>query len=579
MRKSVIMIVALAGMAGAAQAQNLIVRNGLDVKSLPASETVEMPYSGGSLTIGGESYSVEDITLEAGTSSAPFVLEVSDVSKQEAVMRVSPLSDSNAYFATSISRQYLEWYHENSVKKYMENIFSDTMWGDMTKKEIFDSLKTVGAYVDSLSYLDVGAEYVAFAVGLDEDGNITTDTLVVPFTTEGVVSENTFKVTFDAIDTWGAAFTITPSNDDSYYYTIVPASYAESCGSDEELLDAVVQLNSFLIPWYATSGVQEVANDSLLYTDRGYELVVFGYDLTYYVPSTKIYRFPFRTAKSDVDISTTTFTANATDIGPRSATVTVTPSNNDAMYYWDVIPDYNYEKYKGDMNGYANLLFEYVGLDALLENGLLRGVDEYSYSYNLDPATKFYVWAVCLNEDGSFAGDVQVVDSFTTEEARLSTVKAELSFDKYYDGTEVYDALHETSSWAYPESIKGSAYVPVTMVKIGGDSIMRTKAIIAQGDLTDMSDDDLVYGLDNQGTNWEGTMRFSVPYDTEVTLLAVAQDRDGNYGPVFKYVTTFTKDGISPVSDLTGGSSARPSAAQKRVAARQAICAYRTVKK
>jgi len=211
MRKSVIMIVALAGMAGAAQAQNLIVRNGLDVKSLPASETVEMPYSGGSLTIGGESYSVEDITLEAGTSSAPFVLEVSDVSKQEAVMRVSPLSDSNAYFATSISRQYLEWYHENSVKKYMENIFSDTMWGDMTKKEIFDSLKTVGAYVDSLSYLDVGAEYVAFAVGVDEDGNITTDTLVVPFTTEGVVSENTFKVTFDAIDTWGAAFTITPS--------------------------------------------------------------------------------------------------------------------------------------------------------------------------------------------------------------------------------------------------------------------------------------------------------------------------------------------------------------------------------
>lgn len=554
--KKIFLLLTICAVAFSVQAQNILVYKDLSIKSIPATIAGTIGFSAGKMSLVGTDYDTSLIdSVVVRESNAPFILGLSNVTFTSVDVDLKPQNANDLYFVATISRRLLRRYHSNSVKKYMENLLADDMWKGKTMAQIIGNIADKGDYSNTVEELLPGEEYVAFAMGINTQGQFTTDTLVVPFRMRTAVSENTFSAQFSNISYNGADVKITATNNDTYYYTFRSKAWTSQYANDKDLLDAVATEDAMVIPAYVKSGNIDVPNDETLYTDRDYELLIFGYDMTHYVPSTRIYRFAFRTAAAGIDPATVTYTSKVDKIGPRSASVSVTPSNEKVMYYWDLIPDTDYQKLHGDMTSYANQVLDHIGRAKLADQALYRGESEFNYNYVLDPATTYHIWVAAISEKGTIVGTVKSAGTLTTAQGKVSKTSASLHFDKFYDGTAVYDALHDSAPWKYTEDLKGRAYVPVTMVKSQSPKPMRTRAIAATGDFTDendITDEQIIKVLQTEGYNWEGTMGISVPYDEDVTFMAVAMDSDGNYSKVFRKKARFNPIKASPISDLTG---------------------------
>ena len=92
------------------------------------------------------------------------------------------------------------------------------------------------------------------------------------------------------------------------------------------------------------------------------------------------------------------------------------------------------------------------------------------------------------------------------------------------------------------------AYVPATITH--SEDAMSWYTLYTEDDITNVSDDILISNLVYQGT-FGGTKRYyAAEWDKAYSFCAVAADANGTYGPVFRKTVTFTKSGVSPVSDL-----------------------------
>lgn len=165
------------------------------------------------------------LTQDAAPEVISFELGVDEVTHETAVVTVVPGNDEITYIVMAVSKEVYEIYIGSEDELYttiIEQYTSAATSEGLTLAEYFeqyDIIKT-GETATTLSGLSAETAYYAYAVGMSESGEQLSDFVFTEFTTDEMpLVEAGF--TFGEVvttDGWYTTVTITPSDDELYYY-------------------------------------------------------------------------------------------------------------------------------------------------------------------------------------------------------------------------------------------------------------------------------------------------------------------------------------------------------------------------
>jgi len=151
-------------------------------------------------------------------------------------------------------------------------------------------------------------------------------------------------------------------------------------------------------------------------------------------------------------------------------------------------------------------------------------------------------------ETGEFLADVIFSGPFSTSEADYADITITASYDKFYDGDDLYDINPDAGA-----QYRGYAMVPVS-ISIDGDYKSYYYTMIDY--VTDLENPDvypdaaLYETLVYYGVYYAETVNFRAPWNKTVLLAAMAIDDEGRYSRVFRQKCQFRKYNASDIEDL-----------------------------
>lgn len=474
---------------------------------------------------------------------AQFEIQLTDITSASAKMKVVPVDMEAPYYYDIIALDVLKEYHSSDLAVLLSNTVDEAVIVHGSLAAALEAITNKGVATYDYTRLAPETDYVAFAAGLDMDGEVNTEIIRKDFKTLAFLSEITFDINFTNYYFNGVDYTITPSADDVPYYVTMRPAFRYKELTDEQLLEQILLEDAWMIEPRSVTGVYEYENEGVWLTDTEYLVLIFGYAGG--APTTELIKFPFRTSEPNVAPADCTFAVTVTNITSRSANISIIPSDETSVYMFDLISAVDYEEYKSNMKQYVT---DYVAQDIEnLDSNREMGESGYMYTKVLDPGTKYYIWTACINEFGKPAADVIVSEPFTTLPNALSDATVSASVVKYFNGDDLYALDPEKYAAG-----RGFAYVSVSFVpdKAGvwyGTMIKENP----QEPTNAIPDDTIINTLTNGGGTWCPTGKlYWAEWDKEYTLLAVAVGSDDNTSALFRQTNTFTKAGASPVSEF-----------------------------
>ena len=248
-----------------------------------------------------------------------------------------------------------------------------------------------------------------------------------------------YYIEVSGITTSGAIVSVTPSNEETYYFDVVEKAYYDSYSNKSQFLaDYVAEIKAYIdelneygygvsFADFVSSGYDSYDFDGLLDANTEYVAIAFGLSADGEVttaPTTEAFKTlgnGGNTGGGNDDPSQNTFSISVTEISSTSANVAVTPSNNDT-YYFDVVDKAFYDSYSNK----ADLAADYVaylqetaaeyaalGYDVTLADFLSSGSDSYYFDGNLDANTDYLAVAFGVSANGTVTTDV-TAKAFTT---------------------------------------------------------------------------------------------------------------------------------------------------------------------
>ena len=314
--------------------------------------------------------------------------------------------------------------------------------------------------------------------------------------------------------------------------------------SGDDIIASVMDYYGDNIVYMMNTGEGTLSDTDL---EEAAEYMAFAFGLDYGQATTGLFKYEFTTL-TETDPSDMTFTFKVENVFERGADVYVYPEPITGRYYWNlvegdvsaqeaealVISDYEYYA----EIGYVTSLVEYM------EKVAYTG-DAYSHFGTLDSDTEYKPFAVGIySETGKFATDVFFGETFRTKVMTYADVHVTFDAENYYDGTDVASMYP-----VYYEAV-GMAVLPVS-VSTQGNAVNYYYHMF-EGDLSDpdyISDERITDELFPKGIENDPYYVFLGYWGETVTLLGVAEDEAGNFGPVTRQVITFDRSGVS---DITG---------------------------
>lgn len=307
----------------------------------------------------------------------------------------------------------------------MENEY-DADWTDPDL--VYSGTKVFNSFLYGL--LDKGTSYTVVAFGVSAAGEKTSDVFSVEVVTSASVSpsDNEIKQVVSNISDSGAVVEVTTSNYDIYYADLLEASSIEG-KSDEEIFQGVVDSYGDYIEWALCSGDSTIDYTGWCEPGTEYCAVVIGYEDG--KATTKVYKEFFTTtgeSSGTTDPSDMTFTSTVDDVMASALAVTVTPSDDNAAYFWDVFTDAEYQAAGGTVESapkliadklqyYADYYSDYYGFDftvADIAYTLSSYGAESAGSTYLDWSTDYRLIAAAIDEEGNVISECYVSDKVTT---------------------------------------------------------------------------------------------------------------------------------------------------------------------
>lgn len=244
-----------------------------------------------------------------------------------------------------------------------------------------------------------------------------------------------YKIEISNITATSAAITVTPADSTvTYYWDILEAAEAAKM-TDEQIGTYLKEYLEEAVEYYKNYGYDDVTlADFLLTGEDSYEYTKLESNTEYAVvaialdangaSSGKAVRKNFKTLELTEDPvpADMTFDIAVNNITFSSASVEVTPSNNEATYYWEIYPTAQIETLSDadlcaaikDNIDYMIELYGYYGYDLSYEDFLAQGPDAYDYT-GLESQTAYSVIAVAMGTLGTTNGAVAKYNFETPE--------------------------------------------------------------------------------------------------------------------------------------------------------------------
>ena len=242
-----------------------------------------------------------------------------------------------------------------------------------------------------------------------------------------------YTITVSDITTKSAKVTVKSANEATYYWDILDAAEAAKM-TDEQVGAYLKEYIEEAIEYYGDYGYDLTFEDFIVTGEDSYEYTKLESNAEYTVvaiamdangaTSGKAARLTFKTLeeKEDPVPADMTFQIAVTDITYASANVAVTPSTNDATYYWEIFET-------ADIQGMSDAdlcaaikenieymieLYGYYGYDLTFADFLAQGPDSYEYD-ELDANKAYTVIAVAMGTLGTTNGAVAKYNFQTAE--------------------------------------------------------------------------------------------------------------------------------------------------------------------
>lgn len=335
-------------------------------------------------------------------------------------MKVTP-SDKNIRYYTDVKLKS-DWKNGPDIQSWIQSLIWRGSISGQTRQEVVDGISSYGDTTKEY-YLNADTEYYAFAAAINDDGIICSEEKTVLFTTgEVAMSDNTFDISINETGSTHVDFDIIPSaKNDVYTYAVTPASEWEGM-TDEEYVDSYAAANEFFLLMSARSGDARNIKVEGLSPETEYYIFVFGYEQARI--TTGITKLGFRTSRSG-DASNLSFEFRSSDIGSNKVTVTVNPSIQEALYYWDLVPATATEEearsaVDARVQHYLDIGYRGSRAEVFATKGsrgtIEKSITAYDFGYvNIEPATEYKIFAVGIDETtGEYATGFFFSEPFTT---------------------------------------------------------------------------------------------------------------------------------------------------------------------
>ena len=492
----------------------------------------------------------DDQTPETPTPEpAPFVLKVYDVSSVTATVEVEPLDKKSPYYMDVINEGDFLQAQQYGFDDYM-TWFLDMMEKQtgQTREQVIKMISSYGNDGFILTSLKPETTYYAFAVGIGEDGLTTTEVVFEKFqTSEKEYSENTFSIEVADITSTHAEINVDVTNEDTYILTIEPSTIVNGM-TDEEIADYVIQNN---IAWGGLEGITYSGDQTMEWGGKcgwNYVVVAFGYNNG--AVTTDVVRKDFTMGEGGNPASCS-FNFHQ-DFENFQMHLGITPSDDSVVYICNYVKMSDLQALMAAA-GTLDKAFK-VCLDMLVEEmiadlgtkerviDLITMMGPQAFSAGYEPSTEYMQWAVPVDQDGNPTASFSFSSPFTTPEEKISDATISVTGYKYYDGTEV--------AALYPELSIANGYALVELNVEPSASAVQWWSYIALEDLTDRNRAVIIKNLLSAPTEPNLTSQLILAYWGVSTIMGVAQDAEGAYGPLLLEVVDLQKEGASPVSEL-----------------------------
>lgn len=487
------------------------------------------------------------VKQSAGAAGLDWTLDVK-IENYEVTLDVTPSDDSQAYYADI---QYLDFYESKglSPKEFAESVIEEMVEyyatvAEMTREEVIENMMSYGPVSIPYGVITPGTKYIAYAFALNAEGEVLSDVKIEQFETPPAVpSDNRISIEVDNITAVTADVRYTTTNDDVYLFDVVPAAELEGL-TDEEFMTGTISRWAGYIGYALATGNHDY-HAEYLEPDTDYVAVAFGYDVLTY--TTGLTKKPFRTSPPG-DPGKCTFAFEIEAPKPGNIMVAVTPSDPTVRYFWnlyeatataDDIREIIEESIRTNTeNGYYEDVLEYWRNESSI------GPDSYLFM-GMDPEGKYRAAAVALDmKTGAFAGEFFLSEVFP--EDGTDDLSIEVICDKYFDGDEAAALGGEYAGFA------GKALVPLS-VEVEGAGDYRWAVTEYPGDYENASDKSFwsAFSWEEIFFENEPAGRMALEWDKDYTLVAMARNAEGDAYRRFMKSVRFTKEGASPIGELT----------------------------
>lgn len=482
---------------------------------------------------------------------AQFKIKVYDVSSISATVEVEPVDATAPYYTDILPESdfnqtlqygfddYMKWLLESMSKKHGK-----------TTEEVIEMISSHGNDGFIMTTLEPESVYYAVAVGIDETGMTCTDVVYEKFTTlKEEESVNTFTISAPQITTNSAQLKIVTENDDPYIFAIESKGNTDGL-TDAELAEFIIQSNM------AWGGLEQMTFTGTNIIDHvgmagwEYEAIAFGYQdgsIT-----TDIVRLPFSMAEGG-DPAACTFEFSQ-EFDTFEMHLSVTPSDNSVVYVSNIIKKSDLDVLMDihadpDLALGANLemlieeLIEDCGTRARVMDIIVL-MESQQYNLKFEHGTEYVQWAVPVNQDGTLAASFSVSEAFKAPEETISEAALELKNYIVYNGDEL--------AALYPKDFKnakGCAVVDLTVEP--NVQASQWWSYIAMEDLSDRSRETIIKNLQIAPTQPNLTRQLIIAYWGKNTIMGVAQDSEGTYGPLLLHVVNLDKTTTAPASQFS----------------------------
>ena len=533
----------------------------------PNTEFVIYAYG---LTADGER--TTDIVAREATTEKPYEGDITfdfDIKEEDYIME----------FVVTPSHKGVNYYHgvatEAEIEAWKELAASDNLRdaiqvGDIeanidmfvsygfidSRKEYFDMCNVYDTVNDGWERVKADTKYILYAAKWDEECQLLGEVSTAEYTTAPAeMSSNKFTIEIREVNQSQVTVAVKTTTYDPY--VIIPMKSEDIEGmTDDEIYNYVITEYDYLVSEYTFNG-DHTRTFSRMRPETDYTILVFGN--TAGTMTTEMVKVEVTTTASG-DPKDCTFTFN---IVPGSDTVwfEIDPSDKGHFYNWLIYPaDITAEEAKSYIHD--TILGKYYEGDipAFSSWELTQGYLT-TTAYDLLPETDYKIGVVIMDYDtAEFITDMVFSEVFTTEAMQYADIDISVEWSDYWDGEALFNY-----GYSQFEGCDNEAILPVS-VNIEGDYDEYYYAIYSR-DLTDDETlpDEMFYDDLSQGYSIK-SMIVSVPFDTEMTIVAVAYDAMFMPSKLFRELIYLTKEGATPVEEFEkiGGS---PSALEARTLA------------